>query len=293
MGKWHPFENIRTNLMNNPPLVVFFLCMVLMAAAFIGFGAYTNKHDVRDPDVTQDWNQILSSLAALKLCALDTDTEGKAASADAQHISKSLLLGHEAAGEVSANYSHWSLLVPLVLSGSTPNQHPASFKMTLRGNLLGLKGPAGKTVLNLTIHFLTERELNASHAGDGSSSGSTCLSFMAPAHVVPHTRMPPLCPASEEPYADHSVVTAMTSDQYKQGAQSAKPCYRMEFNPDPKLIMLSQGDRDLAVHHLMMVAGCLLSLCAVLCFAGSFSFSVSRKYHSTGQDLQKESLLNS
>ncbi|XP_072565217.1 transmembrane protein 248 isoform X2 [Paramormyrops kingsleyae] len=188
MGKWHPFENIRTNLMNNPPLVVFFLCMVLMAAAFIGFGAYTNKHDVRDPDVTQDWNQILSSLAALKLCALDTDTEGKAASADAQHISKSLLLGHEAAGEVSANYSHWSLLVPLVLSGSTPNQHPASFKMTLRGNLLGLKGPAGKTVLNLTIHFLTERELNASHAGDGSSSGSTCLSFMAPAHVVPHTR---------------------------------------------------------------------------------------------------------
>lgn len=52
--------------------------------------------------------------------------------------------------------------------------------------------------------------------------------------------MPPLCPASEEPYADHSVVTAMTSDQYKQGAQTAKPCYRMEFNPDPELIMLSQ-----------------------------------------------------
>lgn len=53
MGKWHPFENIRTILMNNPPVVVFFLCMVLMAAAFIGFGAYTKKHDVRDPDVTQ------------------------------------------------------------------------------------------------------------------------------------------------------------------------------------------------------------------------------------------------
>ncbi|XP_048841897.1 uncharacterized protein zgc:158398 isoform X2 [Brienomyrus brachyistius] len=252
MGKWHPFQNIRTNLMNNPPVVVFFLCMVSIATAFIGFGAYTKKYEVRDPDVAQ-----------------------------------------EAAGEVSTNYSHWSLLVPLVLSGSTPKQHPASFKMALRGSLLGLKGPAGKTVLNLTLHFLTERELNASHAGDGSSSGSTCLSFMAPAHFVPHTRMPPLCPAREEPYTDHSVVTAMTSDQYKQDAQSAEPCYRMEFNPDPELIMLSQGDRDLAVHHLMIFAGCLLSLCAVLCFAGSFSFSMSRKNQSNGQDLQKESLLHS
>lgn len=92
------------------------------------------------PKIFQDWNQILSSLAALKLCALDTDTKGKAASADVQHINKSLLLGHEGAGEVSANYSHWSLLVPLVLSGSTPKEHPASFKMKLRGNLLGLKG---------------------------------------------------------------------------------------------------------------------------------------------------------
>ncbi|XP_018596399.1 transmembrane protein 248 isoform X2 [Scleropages formosus] len=281
-GRWRLSDNLQRKVQGNAPAVVFLLCLLSLAVAFGSFAFYARGHAVKNPDVAQDWNKILGALADLRLCALPNETGRETAAAGVRRVVSAPLLGERTpADEASANWTYVSLLVPLVLTGGTEDQKPSNIHTTLTGSQLGLKGPAGKETLNVTLHYLLEREQN----------DSTCVSLAAPAHILPQTRLPPLCPASEEQRSGHSVVSIVVSQQH--GA-SPQECFQMRFSPDPSFtVMLSQEDRDLACHHLMIFSGSLLALCAVLCFIGTFSCTKSRRYHGNGLDLQKEPLLDS
>ncbi|KAL4646499.1 transmembrane protein 248-like isoform X2 [Arapaima gigas] len=287
MVQWWPFESVQKKLRGDPPAVVFLLCLLSLTVAFSSFAFYIQGHAVKDPDVAQDWNKILGALADLQLCVLHNETDREASGVTVQRVVSAPLLGeHELADRVPANWTYLSLLVPLMLTGGTQGHNPASFRTMLTGSHLGLKGPAGEEVLNVTIRFLTEHEGNSSLPG-----ATTCLSLTAPAHILPQTCLPPVCPVSEEQYSGQSTLSVVASKSYKMDPQE---CFHMEFSPDPRFtVMLSQVDRELAMHHLMIFSGSLLTLFVVLCFIGTLSCTKSRRYHGNGLDLQKDPLLDS
>ncbi|KAJ8414053.1 hypothetical protein AAFF_G00066510 [Aldrovandia affinis] len=299
MGMWQPLGNLRSYLEHHPPTIIFFLCLLSLAATFIGFGEYSKAHDVMNPDIALDWNQVLASIANLKFCRFGNETEGgNAPSPDVDHRENAStpLVGHVAADGIPANASHpplapihLSLLVPLALADSSQARSPASLRTTLWGRDIGLKGSAGNESLNLTLLFYSQPELRNSETG----STFTCLRVTAPAHILPQTPQPPVCPVMEDNNSDHSPLNAITSPRKNCNPQNAL-CYCMEFTSNANLtVMLSQEERDLAGHHLMMVSACLLSLCGLLCLFGSLSCSKSRRYHGNELDSQKEPLIDS
>ncbi|KAG7481081.1 hypothetical protein MATL_G00063000 [Megalops atlanticus] len=301
MGTWQPLGNFKNYLEHHPPTVIFLVCLFTLAVTFISFGAYIKDHEVRNPDVAQDWNQILASLASLKFCVFSNETDAEAVSLDQEHVVASPpLVEHETDGipsnssDVLLASTHLSLLVPLALTESSQGRSPASLHTMLLGSELGLKGPAGKETLNLTLLFYSQPELTNSGSGGEITPTITCLRVTAPTYVLPQTPHPPACPVSEEQDSDHSPLRAVISEQRNPSPQHALECFSMDFTPNPSLtVMLSQEERDLAGHHLMLVSACLLSLCGVLCFFWSLSCSKSRRYHGNGLDLQKEPLIDS
>lgn len=71
MGKWHPLSNLRSYLEHHPPVVIFFLCMLMLSLTFIGVGFYTQTHVVRNPDVTPVSDPYISITdCLLKYCIL-------------------------------------------------------------------------------------------------------------------------------------------------------------------------------------------------------------------------------
>ncbi|XP_064153783.1 transmembrane protein 248 isoform X2 [Anguilla rostrata] len=295
MGMWQPFGNLRSYLERHPPTIIFFMCLISLAITFLSFGLYVKAHYVRNPDITQDWNQILASIADLKFCVFANETD--APSFPMEHaVSSPQFVDHKSAVGIPLNSSHiplasthLSLLVPLALAESSQGRGPANLHAVLQGSELGLKGSAGNESLNLTLLFYSQPELI--HNGLSGETGSTftCLRVTAPAYILPQTPHPPACPVSDD---QDSPLNAITS-AWNQNPQSTLECYCLKFTPNPSLtVILSQEERDLAGHHLIMVSACLLSVCGVLCFLGSLPCSKSQRYQDNGLDL-KEPLIDS
>uniref|UniRef100_A0A0B6ZUT5 TMEM248/TMEM219 domain-containing protein n=1 Tax=Arion vulgaris TaxID=1028688 RepID=A0A0B6ZUT5_9EUPU len=61
-------ENLRGFFIGRPPLVVFMVCLASFAIALITFAYIVKTKDLRNPDVTEDWNTFFEKLSHLKFC---------------------------------------------------------------------------------------------------------------------------------------------------------------------------------------------------------------------------------
>ncbi|GFO37695.1 transmembrane protein 248 [Plakobranchus ocellatus] len=61
-------ENLRGFFNSRPPLVVFMICLASFAIALITFAYLVRIRDLPNPDVTEDWNTVLTKFSGLKFC---------------------------------------------------------------------------------------------------------------------------------------------------------------------------------------------------------------------------------
>uniref|UniRef100_A0AAV2MRD7 RRM domain-containing protein n=1 Tax=Knipowitschia caucasica TaxID=637954 RepID=A0AAV2MRD7_KNICA len=62
-GMLAPKTNLRDYVANKPPGVTFFLCLLILVISFTFLSFYSSNHTLPNPDVVQDWNRLLSTIA--------------------------------------------------------------------------------------------------------------------------------------------------------------------------------------------------------------------------------------
>ncbi|KAF4081465.1 hypothetical protein AMELA_G00161520 [Ameiurus melas] len=297
MARWQPIANLRNRIIHHPPVTVFFLCLLVLTGAFISIGIYSQNHDIKNPDINMDWNQMLGSLADLKFCTQLNNTDLLNETPD---MNSPRLLDH--ADELINNIQQKSeiksmfLLVPLMRVGDDFEHN--SISATLLGSQLGLEGSAGKQSLNISL-FLdvqtrvspTDSELirKPSNMQTKPQSYNSCLKITAPLNILPQTPTPPECSSNKNPENNISPISALAIESYKK-ISKARACLSLDFTPDPKLtVLLTQDEKALARYHLLLVSIVLLALCIMMCLFGTLTCSKSRRH--LANDPQKETLL--
>ncbi|XP_058264878.1 transmembrane protein 248 [Hemibagrus wyckioides] len=297
MAQWHPVTNLRSRIIHHPPVTVFFMCLLVLAGAFISIGIYSQNHDIKNPDISMDWNQMLGSLANLKFCTQLNDSDVLNEKPD---MNSPPLLTH--ADELINSTQHKSevisklLLVPLMNVGDSLDHD--SISATLLGSQLGLKGSAGKQTLNITLFLDIQTPISAtdsallqkpSNMQTKPQAYNSCLKITAPSHILPQTPSPPQCPFNKNQENGISPVRALAVQSVKKSSNTPS-CLNLEFTPDPKLtVLLTQDEKILARYHLLLVSIALLALCLMMCLLGTLTCSRSGRHLS--DDPQKETLL--
>nr|XP_015221893.1 PREDICTED: transmembrane protein 248-like isoform X2 [Lepisosteus oculatus] len=249
MVAWQPFGNLRRCMEDQPPVVIFFLCLLSLAVTFIGFGAYARSHEVKNPDIVQDWNQVLGSLAKLRFCVLENGTDSSTAPlvTGETHASAPLVQHETHDGHVGNPSSdplaltHLSIVGQLDWAPQRQDQDPVYLSATLWGKQLDFKGSAEKTALNISFILPSWSQLAGNGSERQSGPSRTCIGFSAPARLLPDTPHPQECPTGMDSNSELPSVRAVVSPLSSQEPQNALGCYSTVFTSDPKLtVMLSK-----------------------------------------------------
>ncbi|KAM6451235.1 insulin-like growth factor-binding protein 3 receptor [Liasis olivaceus] len=228
--------SLRICLERHPPLVSFFFCLLSLAVAFVGFAAYIQSHDIHNPDVKEDWDSLLKSLAHLKFC-IQNKTQENVTSPPSMTTAESP--------------TSVSIMVGLTfdLHNGTDLPNGTHLGLTISGTKLGLRGPDAQK----SIHLLA--------VITNSLSRENCLNIIAPSSLLPKTRKPPKCVTGKQ-----SMNLEMPGICYQSHYQT---------NPALSS-MLDQADRTLCSQRLLMTSAFLLCLCAMLCCAAGLYYRLPR-----------------
>ncbi|KAH0626403.1 hypothetical protein JD844_001364 [Phrynosoma platyrhinos] len=237
--------SLRVCLERHPPLVTFFFCLLSLAVASIGFSAYIQSHEVQNPDVKEDWNSLLQSLAQLMFCVPNKTQENASPSPPSTTIADS--------------HTTVSVIVGLTfdLHNGTDPPNGTHLSLTVSGTKLGLRGPDAKEPIHVLAVIMN------------SDSRESCLSIIAPSSLLPKTRQPLTCVIEER-------------DMH---LQEPGICYQSQYQTNPALSsmldqvkrMWERADRALCSQRLLMTGVFLLCLCAMLCCAASLCYPVPRE----------------
>lgn len=63
-----PLQNFKGFASSRPPLVVFLVCLITFAITAASLAYFVRRSDLRNPDITVDWNIVLESFAKLDIC---------------------------------------------------------------------------------------------------------------------------------------------------------------------------------------------------------------------------------
>uniref|UniRef100_A0AAY4A0E2 TMEM248/TMEM219 domain-containing protein n=1 Tax=Denticeps clupeoides TaxID=299321 RepID=A0AAY4A0E2_9TELE len=260
MGRWQPLTNFRRHLEQHPPVVIFFVCLLMLSATFSGLAFYIQTHDVKNPDVV-----LVSSQHDLHSDVLEENGSSRGNGLNSVENSEIL-----------------SLLVPLVIKDSMQQASSFNFSTTVQGDQLGLRDK----------HFantVAKNSLNPdTNSGTQIPAQQICLTLSVPAHILPRSPLPPSCPVIEDVSQDWLTPKAAALQTQKMKDHPKLQCLSMKFTPSADLsVWLSQAEKDLAEHHLLLVSAALLIICGLLCFTASLSCSRSRRYNGNDLSIQK------
>ncbi|XP_043083854.1 transmembrane protein 248 [Puntigrus tetrazona] len=280
MGQWRPVSNLRDQVSRHPPVVVFFLSLLILSITFLCIGLYSQNHNIKNPDVSVDWNRVLGSIAGFKFCTHLNDTNAP------KEEDSPRMVEHSDKTNISTSSAHVSLLVPLAFIGDVPDN--TAISATMLGSQMGMKGAAAKASVNISLLLHTDITDNQTPAGTQRSRPLTCLHFTALTHVFPQTPSPPECPVSESKEKSAPPVRAAAVEEHKHNSPH---CFSLNFTPDPRLtVLLTKDEKALCMHHLMLASAALLVICVLVTLCGTFPSRSPRSFQ--GLDLQKESLLS-
>uniref|UniRef100_H3BET4 TMEM248/TMEM219 domain-containing protein n=1 Tax=Latimeria chalumnae TaxID=7897 RepID=H3BET4_LATCH len=192
----YPVENVKSCLVNRPPLVVFFVCLLSLAITFFCFGVYIRSYSVKDPDVTQDWNSFLQSISEVDFCAYENETASDSnvhlddsAKGCLNKLGSSPLIDH---GPILLSMSVLVHLTFDLPKGLKSNK--TYFRSTVCGRQLGLKNLAAQELINITVVAPSpEQPCVGQEECTQLLAPSTCITLTASAHVLPQTKNPPFC----------------------------------------------------------------------------------------------------
>ncbi|XP_076472938.1 transmembrane protein 248-like [Babylonia areolata] len=221
-------ENLRGFFVSRPPLVVFMICLASFAIALLSFAYIVKEREIRNPDITEDWNTFLKALSDLEYCvASEPGATISNASQEAvvpeqgiknrlKQVTKQILSSDDdeeeedesKAGVTSSppttapaptsasKIINVSVLMDLELM-PTPNlqrvaaRHNFTFiTATLLGHQLQLTGSRKNLEANLTVPL--PPLVNQSHQCQHGQCYKlrACVTFTAPKHFFPSTPFP-------------------------------------------------------------------------------------------------------
>ncbi|XP_029019914.1 transmembrane protein 248 [Betta splendens] len=260
--------NLRDYVSQNAPTVTFFLCLWTLSISFFYLSSYGHTHSLPNPDITKDWNQLLSSLSKLQLCV-------KIGEDSSEHVSTTTSPPEDkeketdpSAGPTEAAVTYLHLKVPLVVTSSSASlsQKDLGLHTTLKAKQLNI---GDNEAVNLTLEFVYGESMD------------TCLTISAPTHILPMTILPPECDAYEK---NVSFLYVEASNQLPTSAQT---CFSMQSRNDPSLtVMLTKEEQSVAVQHLLEASVCLLGVCLILCLTAGLMHSSVRSSQWNGLDHQ-------
>ncbi|XP_064652449.1 transmembrane protein 248-like isoform X2 [Lineus longissimus] len=285
--KLTPIENLKSFATNRPPLMIFMICMSAFAIILVSLAYIIKVNEIKNHDLSQDWNVFLESFSELQFCVTGNATDPNSppqvtektpekvdvvikGAAD-KHANKQLVVQNKPANanateenrtsdiifENTRNYSV-SLLITI---------HPSSDFLriphnvthlygTVTGDQLGLRGAALNQEVNIT--FALPFDWNSTKCDKEGKCDPvqiyTCVNFQAAPSVFPVTRKPLGCYGVNETGVEYHAHLEAHKDlsffNYYRCKSQTK--IRVHYDLNPTLtVMLSLHDRSLINLHLM------------------------------------------
>ncbi|KAM3917773.1 insulin-like growth factor-binding protein 3 receptor isoform 1-T3 [Leptodactylus fuscus] len=256
-----PFcSGLRLCVRHHPPLVTFFLCLVTLGATFLYYGIYIRTYPVKDDDFTRDFDTVLQTLSASKICAQRNVTA----------TSNPLNIGSASDHEDLANVS--------VLAGLTLSPWQLSFihsdlQIHATASQLGMRGPGTASYLLITV---TSSWWSAQcNDSDTRCSGKYCVTVTGPRSLLPQSWSPFQCSAA------NLSRPQLHLELYVVGVEMDAPsnCYSLQYREDPSLkAILSQEDCAVTSTHLLAsVLVCLLLALLLFVVSGCWTLPIKDK----------------
>ncbi|CAH2308027.1 Hypothetical predicted protein [Pelobates cultripes] len=241
----------------DPPVFVFFVCLVTLSLTFLVFGVFIDSYDVRDSDLTQDWHTFFVALSLLDVCLFGKE----AGRANSTGMAGSTLAVSKGPPETIGNVSTLALLrLPSQYMGA----NHSSLQISVTGQQLGIKGFHGDASLIVTVFALeTSTACNDSKT---NCPVKTCVTVIGPQSLLPKSKSPMLCPR-----VDPNPMLVLYLSARKPDITAE--CYRVGYIRNPQLeAWISKADRNINSIRLICLALTLLVV-AILLFCMTCSTS--------------------
>ncbi|XP_039476793.1 transmembrane protein 248-like [Oreochromis aureus] len=271
VNRAYEFEHCTTGCLSVGPRLAF--CSQ-QGRSQLDVSSYSYTHTLPNPDITKDWNRVLSSLSTFHLCVKANELISSVQSPLIKQEEDRKTSVNSAKSPSSVTNLHLKVPLALVTSSSqSVSLRDLSLHTTLRASQLLI---GGNENVNLTLEFLSD---NGTY---------TCLTISAPSDLLPTSVRPPECPESEKNISSFYVEAS------NQLPTASLTCYSLNFKDDPTLtVMLTQEEQSVAVQHLLEVSVCLLGVCLMLCIAACQPHALKRRNQWNGLNQQSEPLIDS
>lgn len=283
-----PYENFRGFASSRPPLIVFMICLGFFAIVLMTLGYYVKISDqVRNPDVSQDWNVFLESFSELEFCILSNTTEPVTT---AVPITRAVTQSQKSKETPSPSEESTSAVTPL----DGAKNYSVSMLLTVRptrefisvhhnlthlsgsilGSEIGLKGPAAEEMINVTMDL--PFDWNNSKCGLPMGCDPvqiyTCVHFQGNYNVFPKSRSPEVCESINETITGieyHAQMKAHKPKVYSTYYCRSRPVIKANYKLNPGLtVWLTLHEKSAINLHMLHTSYFLMVMVITLfCYA--------------------------
>ncbi|KAK7475036.1 hypothetical protein BaRGS_00033717 [Batillaria attramentaria] len=294
-------ENVRGFFLSRPPLVVFMICLGSFAVVLITFAYIIKVKDIKNPDITEDWNDFLDRLSSVHYCLANTRGEisnaTQAAPADPKlyHALDSVpgkvhgMIGADrdqlgsgptaptpttTTAASSERFANISVLIdvelhalPSLVKLATSNNF-TSISTVLQGHQIGLTDSRRNLDANITLVLPPfGNQTTACQHGPRCYMVTACATITAPASFFPRTKRPDVDEVCEkDPEGWNNRLHLELTPDWRQCRNAS--FLHLVHQYDPTLTVMLTMDRSVINLHLMHTSYFLFVMMVTLfCYA--------------------------
>ncbi|XP_056391068.1 uncharacterized protein LOC130284604 isoform X2 [Hyla sarda] len=236
---------LRLFALHHPPLVMFLLCTLALAATFLCFGVYIRTYPVKDADFTK-------MLSAAAICPQRN--------VSATDVSPYPVQGSPVS--LASDIGSLSVLVSVTLSPWQPSANGSGLQISATASQLGMKGPVTDPHLLLTVSSSWwSAQCNNS---DPKCSGKFCVTVTGPQSALPLSWSHYQCSAPNP--SGHKLLQEV---YVMEGGSGTSKCYRLHYIGDPDLKAKMSQEDSFTCSSRLLIAMSVCLLVALMLFVGS------------------------
>ncbi|KAG8431140.1 hypothetical protein GDO86_019353 [Hymenochirus boettgeri] len=259
MGFTRCCPRLWTCMLQNPPLVMFSLCLLTICVTYLSFGLLIWIRPVTDADSTEEWDGLLKALSLLMICPSGLLPE-----------QNSFLPIEHLPGKLH----NTTLLVRLNINPSDPSILKPAMRISVTATQLGLKGHEMDGNMSITVNPSTDQR----NCNDSDCAMKFCVTVIGVHSLLPPKRSSVHCP--ETGTKDQLSTEAKV---WQKGTEIPADCYRIVYNSSTSLdVTLSQEDRTICSTRLFYSVFALFLCGGLLCILGYFCLPPTQDKKSQG-----------
>lgn len=258
-----PLENLKGFATSRPPIIVFIVCLGLVAIILMTLGFYIKDGELKTADITEDWNVFLESFSDVEFC-IQNGSFPASIPALSTPVTTAPLQASTASIPATDALRNYSISMMLAIQ-PTPEFVSIPHNLTMvsgyiSASELGLRGVGANERISVAAQL--PFNWNTSQCGTSSSLLKncalvhiyTCVTFQASEHVFPLSRSPAVCEIMNSTGVEyHAQMRGHHNPRsYSTRLCRAKPVIHINYKLDPTLtVLLTLSDRSLINLHLL------------------------------------------